>query len=47
MQTMVNTAKTSVIEPEICVARGRIFSGVSNASALKSCMPPICKQRQH
>jgi hypothetical protein len=34
--------KTSVIEVEIWVARGRIFSGVSKASALNTCMPPIC-----
>ena len=42
MHAKVAATKTSVMEPEICVARGRIFSGVSKASALNSCMPPTC-----
>ena len=42
MQSAVIFRKTSVMKPEICVARGNIFSGVSKASALNNCMPPIC-----
>ena len=36
----VKTEKTAISEPEICVARGRILSGVSKASVLNSCIPP-------